>query len=76
MIIVLSVLGGSFIGPSSNMLDVKISWLKVQWGCALRMLYCFPCVIIEALITKNYWKKLKNGLTRKTVIGILVTPIL
>ena len=55
----LSILGGSLIGPTSNMLDIEASWIKTQWTYALRFIYCFPLAVIEAICTKGYLAKLK-----------------
>lgn len=69
-------MGGSFIGPASNLLDTEASWVKTQWTYALRFLYCSILVFIEAACTKNYRKKVREIKKVKIIGGILVTPLL
>ena len=74
--LVLSVLAGSFIGPSSNMLQTEQTWLKTSWAHALRAIYCIPLVIVEVSCTKDYMARVRAGLTRRNILGTLFTPIL
>ena len=76
VILFFSIMGGSFIGPTSNMLNTKASWVKTQWTYALRSIYCVVLVAAEAAFTSNYVRKLKEIKKVKIVLGILVTPLL
>ena len=48
-----SIMGGSLIGVTSNMLETDASWAKTQWIYALRFLYCLPLAIAEAFFTRS-----------------------
>ena len=50
----LSVIGGSFIGPASNLLTTEQNWLKTQYAHALRVFWCIPLVIGEIIFKKDY----------------------
>ena len=70
------IIGGSFIGPASNLLETENSWVKVQWAYYLRLIYCFPMLIIEILMTKDYLAKVKKAMTLKISLGVLLSPFL
>ena len=74
--LLLSVIGGSFIGPSSNMLQTEQSWIKTAWAHLLRALYCAPLVAVEISCTNNYKGKVRAALTRRNIICLIFTPIL
>lgn len=74
-LLILSILGGALIGPSSNMLETENSLLKTAWANSLRFIYCVPLVFFEACYSDKYWSKFKSQLNRKVVIGLLVTPL-
>ena len=76
VILLLSILGGSFIGPSSNLLTTEISWIKTNYAHALRILYCIPLVIAEVIFKKDYKLKMKSALTRRNIITLMFTPML
>ena len=73
--LLLSILGGSFIGPSSNLLTTKNGWVKTLWAHILRVFYCLPLVVAEVIMTKDYCKKVKDSLTKKNIASMLVAPI-
>ena len=72
----MSVTGGAFIGPTTNMLDSELSWVKNHWFFFMIFLYCIPALIVEAFITKGWLQKLKVLKQRKIVLGMLTTPML
>ena len=70
------IIGGSFIGPISNLLESENSWVKVQWAWYLRLFYISPLLISEIITTKGYWTKIKSVMTWKIILGIFITPFL
>ena len=70
------IIGGSFIGPLSNLLESENSWVKVQWAWYLRLFYVSPLLISEIITTKGYRAKLKSVMTWKIILGIFITPFL
>ena len=75
-VLLLSNIGGSFIGPSSNLLKTEQTWIKSLWAYALRVLYCTPLVIAEIIIKKDYKLKIKSAITRRNVCILLSIPML
>ena len=72
----LSVLGGSLIGPSSNLVSPESGWVKVHWVHFLRTFYCMPLVVAEILTTKDYGQVIRSNLSKKNIAGLLVTPMI
>ena len=70
--ITLSVLGGSFIGPSSNLLATDNAWIKLLWSRELRVLNCLPPVILEAIFTKGYFQNIKKAFKIKHIPMTLI----
>ena len=59
-----SIIGGSFIGTASNMLETEDSWIKVQMGFMLRFKYAIILLLIELSIKRGaYVSKVKTSLT-------------
>ena len=72
----LSVIGGSFIGPASNLLTTEQNWLKTQYAHALRVFWCIPLVIGEIFFKKDYKEKMKAAATRRNICFLSLTPII
>ena len=68
----LSVLGGSMIGPSSNLLDTKSDLVKITFQNLIRIIYCVPLVIIEALCSKKSYKEVLKKSINKRNVGFLL----
>ena len=77
VILILSILGGAFIGPCVNMLTTENSSIKNLWSFPLRLLTLIPLVALEYFTSgkQEYIKTTKLGLTRKNVLAILITPV-
>ena len=56
----LSVIGGAFIGTTSNLLATENDFLKLLWSYQLRAIICLPLAIAEALTAKDYKAKLSK----------------
>ena len=76
ILLILCIVGGSFIGPSSNMLLTEEAWVKTMWANALRIIYLIPLVIAEIYFTDGYKAKMSNAWTMKNFLLILITTIL
>ena len=73
--ITLSILGGSFIGPSSNLLATDNAWIKLLWQLELRVLNCLPAFILEAIFTKGYFQKIKKAFKIKHIPMTLIMVV-
>ena len=76
IVLVLSIVGGSFAGTSSNLLHTEISWVKTCWAQALRVVYCTPLVVAEVCLKQDYRQKLWSALTRRNVCTLLLIQML
>ena len=63
------------IGSSSNKIETKEAWIKNLWAYSTRFIYCLPLAIIEFIMTKDYWKKVKKNSTWKSIILLPSTMI-
>ena len=72
----LSVVGGAMIGPSSNLISPENGWVKVHWVHFIRIFYCLPLVMAEAVSTKDYAEMIRSNLTKKHIAGLFVTPMI
>ena len=82
-LLVFCVLGGAMIGPSSQKLETKDSWVKTQYSYLVRIFYCIPLAVLEACLSgrdkhnKSYWERVKLSLTRKNwILGFLAPAFL
>ena len=57
------------------MLETESGWVKTQWVHILRVFYCLPLMIAEIIAINEYSKKLKSALTKKHILGLLLTPV-
>ena len=62
------------IGASSNLIPPESAWIKNTWGYGLFFLYTIIPAIVEAAMTNDYSKKVRQSLTIKNALMLLAMP--
>ena len=70
------MLGGGLIGTASNLIKPESSWIKNTWGYGLSFLITLGLAFVEAMMTKDYLYRIKQGMTLRSVYLLMLTPIL
>ena len=75
VLLVLSVVGGGFIGPSSQLLETESAWVVTGYSLLLRSIYCMPIIPFEAMFSKRKYKdRLRQLLTCKSLVFLTLAP--
>ena len=75
VLLVLSVFGGGFIGPSSQLLETESAWVVTGYSLLLRSIYCMPIIPFEAMFSKRKYKdRLRQLLTCKSLVFLTLAP--